>query len=178
MTPAPPDLNRTVRNHRFHSCHVGRQRCRMERSDVAGHQGSGECAPEGHSEGMHVFLRHLVSNASERGCALGRTTHSPAAGFHTGSDLSKEIKHLEETGVIPRISECRPECRPAAASSSAWRSAWIMCTVRCTVAGTADGRRSRCYARPGRRADGNTGSRQIFGLAGELSFVVDAIVAG
>jgi hypothetical protein len=48
MTPAPPDLNRTVRNHRFHSCHVGRQRCRMERSDVAGHQGSGECAHEGH----------------------------------------------------------------------------------------------------------------------------------
>jgi len=59
--------------------------------------------------------------------ALGRTTHSPAAGFHTGSDLSKEIKHLEETGVIPRItpSECRPECRPAATSSSARRSAWI-----------------------------------------------------
>ena len=68
MTPAPPDLNRTIRNHRFHSCHVGRQRCRMERSDVAGHQGSGECAHEGHSEGMHVFLRHLVSNASEQGC--------------------------------------------------------------------------------------------------------------
>jgi hypothetical protein len=28
----------------------------MERCDVACHQGSGECAHEGHSEGTHVFL--------------------------------------------------------------------------------------------------------------------------
>src|SRR5262249_4507931 len=57
----PAHLNRTIRNHGFHHCHVGRQWCRMERGDVAGHQGSGECACKGQSEAMHVFLRHLVS---------------------------------------------------------------------------------------------------------------------
>ena len=91
MTPASPvppsDLNRTVRNHRFHSCHVGWQRSRMERCDVAGHQGSGECAHESHSEGTHVFLPHFVSNASEQGCS-GRTTRSPAAGSKPVSALS------------------------------------------------------------------------------------------
>src|SRR5258707_1666119 len=122
MTPAPPALNRTVRNHRFHSWHVGRQRCRMERSDVAGHQGSGERAHEGYSEDMHVFLRHLVSMPRNK-VALGRTTHSPAAGFHTGSDLSKEIKHLEETGVIPRITPPRSAGRNAASPGLEFRAA-------------------------------------------------------
>jgi hypothetical protein len=70
---SPADLKRRVRNHRFHSCHAGRQRSCMKRCGVAGHQGSGECAHEGHFEGMHVFLPHLVSNGSEKGCS-GRTT--------------------------------------------------------------------------------------------------------
>jgi len=34
----------------------------MERSDVAGYQGSGEYAYEGRSEGTHVFLRHLSAD--------------------------------------------------------------------------------------------------------------------
>src|SRR6266852_6308414 len=34
---APPDPDRTVGN--YYACHIGRQRSRMERRDVAGHQG-------------------------------------------------------------------------------------------------------------------------------------------
>jgi len=85
-------------------------------------------ASEGRTGDQHdAFSIAAWLSRADRDSSLARTTHSPAAGFHTGSDLSKEIKHLEETGVIPRItpSECRPECRPAATSSSARRSAWI-----------------------------------------------------
>src|SRR5258708_379939 len=68
----------------------------MERSDVAGHQGSGECACEGRSEDMHVFLRHLVPNTSER------------------VDLGGQ-----PTVRLPGSYQLRFFCRIAAASSSA-----------------------------------------------------------
>jgi len=63
---APADLNRTVRNHRFHRCHVGRQWSSIERSDVVGHHGSGECRYERQSEAMHVFLRHLCQMSRDK----------------------------------------------------------------------------------------------------------------
>jgi hypothetical protein len=82
MTPAPPDLDRTIRNQRFHGRRVGRQRCRMERSDVAGHQASGNCACEGRSRDMHDVLRRWGVKY------LGtRTIHGPATGFHASNSL-------------------------------------------------------------------------------------------
>src|SRR5260370_28924337 len=101
----------------------------MERSDVAGHQGSGECAHEGHSEGMHVFLRHLVSNASERGC-FG--ANNPQPGCRVPYRL-RLVKRDKAPGGDGGNSENYPlgvsaGMPPVSASSSARRSAWIMCT--------------------------------------------------
>jgi hypothetical protein len=71
----------------------------MERSDVAGHHGSSERACEGHFEGMHVFLRHLVSNSSGR-----RTTHRPIAAFHAAFAALERLRMGHRSRDEMRVS--------------------------------------------------------------------------